>query len=117
MSHEAIAWVKAQYIPSAEQKLVMMAIAHWLDNDTCECVIIESILAKECSMSNWDAGEYLFRLVKGDFVICRRLYNADGSLLGNACSFPGFREWLEQRAKSARDFGRKARESCREDIR
>jgi hypothetical protein len=111
MSVEAIAWVKAQYIPSAPQKLIMTMVAERMSNDTGECFPSQKLLADECSMPARTLRDHLPKLEYARFLERRRRFDSNGDRTSDAYSFPGFMDWLKHQSESAREYGERARKS------
>jgi hypothetical protein len=111
MSFEAVAWVKAQYIPSAPQKLIMVMLAERMSNDTCECFPGQALLAEECSMSERALRDHLPKLEEARFLERRMRFHPNGERKTDAYTFPGFQDWLLHQADSAREYGERARKS------
>lgn len=109
MSVEAIAWVKAQYIPSAPQKLIMMVLADRINNDTGECFPGQELLGRECSMQPRTLRDHLPKLEEAKFIKRSQRFEGNGNRTSDAYSFPGFKEWLAHQSESAREYGERAR--------
>jgi hypothetical protein len=103
MSHEAIAWAKAQYIPSSPQKLLAILIADRINNETGECFPGQQLLAEEASMCERQVRQHLKALVEASHLGRRKRFRPDGTPTSDVYWFPGFMDWLPTQKQSARD--------------
>lgn len=102
MSIEAMSFVFSREVKSSPQKLLMLAIANRINNDTGTCFPGQALLAQECTMSLRQVSEHLGALEKGGLIL-RGFRHKGNERTSDEYEICGFMEWLKQVRESARE--------------
>lgn len=94
MSVEALNWAFAQNIASSSQKLVLLALANRINNETGECFPGQESLAADVTLTARNVRVHLKALEDAKYIKRRKRFRSDGAPTSDCYSFPGFLEWL-----------------------
>jgi hypothetical protein len=101
MSFQAVEYVLAQNIPSAPQKLVLIAIAHHVDRKTGKWTMRQEDIAKDATMSIRQVKEHIAKLDEGKRIVRDVQRAGDGSPEGTEYTLVGYPEWMAGNQESA----------------
>ncbi len=99
MSVQAITYAFSLPVKPAPRKLVLLAIANRISNDTSTCFPGQRILSEDCTMGNSTLRRHLSDLKKEGVIEQKRRNRQDGKRTSDAYTIVGFDEWLKE-AKS-----------------
>jgi hypothetical protein len=103
MSVYAISYVFALDIKSTAQKLVMLALANRISDDTGRCFPGQKLIAKECTMSERQVRKHLKDLDEGGLIARTERTNSLGRT-SDEYEISGFMAWMNRNTADANEF-------------